>query len=353
VYVTGTYRTDIIGSFDMFAFLRKFDSSGNQLWERTWGGTKKYNEGWSIVVDASGNAYVTGDFEGTVDFNPGAGVENHTANGSLDAFLSKFDPSGTFLWAKTWGGSVDDHGRSVTVDGSGNAYVTGQFQGSADFNPGAGVDNHASNGSYDAFLSKFDSSGNFSWAKTWGGSNAEDGLGVAVDSSGSVYATGYFELTVDFDPGSGVDNHTSNGFRDTYLSKFDSSGGFLWAKTWGGSSTDGSYGLAVDSSGSVYVTGEFRETVDFDPGSGVDNHISNGSCDVFLSKFDSSGGFLLAKVWGGTDWDEGYGVATDGSGNVLVTGYFGGTVDFDPAAAGVDNHTSNGNADVFVSKFAP
>jgi len=355
VYVTGTYRAESLTSFDMFAFLRKFDSSGNLLWERTWGGTKKYNEGWSVVVDASGNAYVTGDFEGTVDFYPGSGVDNHTANGSLDAFLSKFDSSGAFLWAKTWGGSVDDHGRSIDLDGSGNAYVAGQFQETVDFDPGGGVDNHISNGSHDAFLSQFDSAGNFLWAKTWGGGNAEDSPGVAVDNSGSVYATGYFELTVDFDPGGGVDNHTSTNYRDSFLSKFDSSGGFLWARTWGGNSTDASYGVDVDGSGSVYVTGAFRETVDFDPGIGVNNHTSNGAPDVFLSNFDSSGGFLWAKTWGGIDWDEGYGVAADGSGNVYVTGYFGGvggTVDFDPGP-GFDNHTSNGASDIFLSKFVP
>jgi hypothetical protein len=230
--------------------------------------------------------------------------------------------------------------------------VTGQFQASVDFNPGAGVDNHTSNGSYDAFLSKFDSSGNFSWAKTWGGSNAEDGLGVAVDSSGSAYATGFFQGIVDFDPGSGIDEHTSNGYNDVFLSKFDSSGNFLWAKTWGGSSTDGSYGVAVDSSGSVYVAGEFRETVDFDPGSGVDNHTANGSCDIFLSNFDSSGNFLWAKAWGGTDWDEGYGVAADGSGNAYVTGYFGMAVDFDPGP-GEDLHISKGGYNAFLSKFVP
>jgi len=152
-----------------------------------------------------------------------------------------------------------------------------------------------------------------------------------------------------------VDNHTSTNYRDSFLSKFDSSGGFLWARTWGGSSTDASYSVDVDGSGSVYVTGAFREIVDFDPGSGVKNHTSNGAPDVFLSKFDSSGGFLFAKVWGGTDWDEGYGVAADGSGNVYVTGYFGGvggTVDFDPGP-GFDDHTSNGASDIFLSKFAP
>jgi len=321
-------------------------------WARTWGGVD-YDVGNCVAVDGSGNVYVTGSFKGTVDFDPGPGVDNHTFNGTYDVFLSKFDPSGNFLWAKTWGGSSYDMGSRVAVDGSGNVYVTGRFKGTVDFDPAAaGEDNHTSNGNYDVFLSRFDSSGGFIWAKTWGGDNQDVGTGVAVDGSGNVYTTGEFCDTVDFDPGSGFDNHVSNGSEDVFLSKFDASGNFLWAKTWGGSNNDGSSGVALDSSGNVYVTGGFRDTVDFNPAAvGEDNHTSNGNHDVFLSRFDSSGNFIWAKTWGGSNYDVGMEVALDGSGNVYTTGEFEGTVDFDPAAAGEDNHTSNGLYDVFLSKF--
>jgi hypothetical protein len=147
------------------------------------------------------------------------------------------------------------------------------------------VDNHISHGLEDVFLSKFDSSGNYLWAKTWGGSNYDWGYGVAVDGSGSAYVTGNFWWTVDFDPGSSVDNHTSNGGYDVFLSKFDSSGNFKWAKTWGGSMEERAYGVAVGGSGNAYVTGEFYGSADFDPGPGEDWHTSNGYSDVFLSKF--------------------------------------------------------------------
>jgi hypothetical protein len=297
---------------------------------------------------------VTGLFQDLVDFDPGPGVDNHTSNGWYDVFLSKFDSLGNFQWAKTWGGIDFDCGYGVAVDGSGNVYVTGCFEATIDFDPGPGVDNHTSNGYYDVFLSKFDSLGNFQWAKTWGGIDYDYGWGVAVDGSGNAYVTGLFYETVDFDPAAaGVDNHTSNGSYDVFLSKFDSSGNFIWAKTWGGSSGDCGNGVAVDSSGSAYVTGCFASTVDFDPGSGVDNHISNGSVDVFLSKFDSLGAFLWAKTWGGNSDDNGYGVAADNSGNAYVTGFFYSTVvDFDPGN-GVDNRISNGEYDAFLSKFLP
>jgi len=340
------------GPWDVF--LSKFDSSGAFKWARTWGGSNDDDVGTDVAVDGSGNVYVTGWFRGTVDFDPGSGVDNRTSNGYDDVFLSKFDSLGDFKWARTWGGGSNyDWGLGVAVDGSGNVYVTGRFSGKADFDPGSGVDNHTSHGHTDVFLSKLDSSGDFNWARTWGGSDDECGNGVAVHGSGNVYVTGWFIGTVDFDPGSGVDSHTSNGYTDVFLSKLDSSGAFAWARTWGGSGgADQGQGVAVDGSGNVYVTGYFLGTVDFDPGSGVDNHTSNGNYDVFLSKFDSSGAFKGARTWGAITRDEGGGVAVDGSGNVCVTGGFQDTVDFDPGS-GVDNHTSNGECDVFLSKFDP
>jgi hypothetical protein len=335
------------------AFLSKFDSAGSFIWAKTWGGDGQ-DSARGVAVDGSGNAYVTGDFEEIVDFDPGPGVDNHTSNGNDDVFLSKFDSSGNFLWAKTWGGIDYDYGCCVAVDGSGNAYVTGVFQDIVDFDPGSGVDNHTSNGAFDVFLSKFDSSGTYFWVRAWGGLiYSEIGYGVAVDGSGNVCVTGFFEQTVDFDPGPGIDNHTSNG-QDIFLSKFDSSGNFLWAKTWGGHSAaygDIGRGVAVDGSGNVYSTGYFEDTVDFDPGPGVDNHTVNYG-GIFLSKFDSSGNFIWAKTWGDSWFTSGIGVAIDGSGGACVTGDFYGTADFDPGS-GVDNHTSNGDRDAFLSKFKP
>jgi hypothetical protein len=330
------------GSYDVF--LSKFDSSGNFEWARTWGGSDM-DRGMGVAADGSGNVYITGDFWSIVDFDPGGG-NPHTSNGVNDVFLSKFDSSGNFKGAWTWGGSSYDRGSGVVADGSGYVYVTGDFVGTVEFDPSGG-DPHTSNGSYDVFLSKLDASGNFEWARTWGGSHMDLGNGVAVDGSGYVYITGHFMGTVDFDPGGG-DPHASNGERDVFLSKFDSSGNYEWARVWGGSGNDRGDGVAADGSGNVYITGYFNDIVDFDPGGG-DPHISNGKADVFLSEFDSSGNFKGAWTWGGSGNDQGKGVATDSSGNVYVTGNFWYTVDFDPG--GGDPHTSNGGNDVFLSKF--
>jgi hypothetical protein len=362
VYVTGLFYE--IVDFDPAAagienhtsngcddvLLSKFDSSGNFLWARTWGGTG-HDQAYGVATDKSGHTYVTGHLEGMVDFDPGTGVDSHTSKGLTDVFLSKFDSSGNFLWADTWGGSDYDHSSGVAVDPYNNAYVIGGFQGIVDFDPGSEIENHTSNGSYDIFLSKIDPTGSYSGAVTWGGSDYDWPCGVAVDVWSNAYVTGYFNGTVDF----GGDSHTSNGYVDVFLSKFGSSPlYFKWTRTWGGSGSDAGYGVAVDVLGDVYVTGNFQGTdVDFDPAGGIDNHTSNGGVDAFLSQFDSSGYFNWARTWGGTLNDYSLAVAADGSGNAYVTGYFFGTdVDFDPGT-GVDNHTSNGNNDAFLSKFLP
>ncbi|MBT6372369.1 MAG: hypothetical protein HOJ86_06840, partial [Acidimicrobiaceae bacterium] len=129
----------------------------------------------------------------------------------------------------------------------------------------------------------------------FGGTNADYGYSVAVDSSGNVYTTGYFNGTVDFDPGAGTANLTSNGYKDVFVSKLDSSGNYVWAKNFGGTGNDMGYSVAVDSSGNVYTTGYFTGTVDFDPGAGTTNLVPNGSSDAFVSKLDSSGDLVWAK----------------------------------------------------------
>jgi len=320
-------------------------------WARTWGGSDNDN-GYGIAADSAGNIYATGAYSGTVDFDPGSGTDEHTSNGNNDIFLSKFGSSGDFQWARTWGASGPDQAYGVAADGSGNIYVAGGFTGTVDFDPDSGTDVHTSNGFDEIFLSKFDSNGIFQWARTWGGDSSDVGLGVAADGSGNIYVTGHFQSTVDFDPGGGTDIHTSNGFIEIFLSKFDSSGDFQWARTWGGDSSDDGLGVAANGSGNIYITGDYYGTVDFDPGVTTDEHASNGQFDIFLSKFDSSGDFQWARTWGGIDSELGYGVAADDSGNVYVAGQFVSTVDFDPGG-GTDEHTANGSFDIFLSKFDP
>ena len=249
-------------------------------------------------------------------------------------------------YAVDMGGTGIDLAYGIAVDSSDNVYTTGRFQGTADFDPGPGIFNLSSAGVWDIFVSKLDSAGNFVWAKSMGGTDFAEGRGIAVDASGNVYTTGHFHATVDFDPGPGTFNLTWGIF----VQKLDSAGNFVWAKDLGGTSFDEGYGIAVDASDNVYITGIFAGTADFDPGPGIFNLSSAGLNDVFISKLDSAGDFVWAKAMGDASDDWGYGIAVDASGNVYSTGFFAETADFDPGQ-GIANLSSAGGQDIFVSKL--
>ncbi len=222
----------------------------------------------------------------------------------------------------------------VAVDSSGNVYTTGEFSGTVNF----GAGNVTSTGSDDVFVTKLNASGVHQWTTTLGGTSGDTGRGVAVDSSGNVYATGHFIGTVNF----GAGNVTSTGGADVFVTKLNASGVHQWTTTFGGTSADVGYGVAVDSSANVYATGYFIGTVNF----GAGNVTSAGDVDVFVTKLNASGAHQWTTTLGGTSSDVGYGVAVDSSANVYTTGYFGGTVNF-----GAGNVTSAGGMDVFVTKL--
>ena len=352
-------------------FLSKFSPDGTFQWARTWGPADAGGEAYSLAVDASDNIYVQGDFSGTTtNFDPWDPLhpDNHTNHPPLsssdprlfDAFLSKFDKNGNYVWAKTWGGEGYDDGDSVAVDGNGNVYVAGMYASQQiNFDPAggnAGLGHPASDSGIkvDVFLSKFDPDGDFQWVRTWGGQGTDDAPGtIAVDRANNVTVGGRFEsVNCDFDPGSGVDLHSTNGSFDAFISKFDPSGTFLWARTWGGSGWDSAGGLAVDSLNNVYTIGVFVNQVEFDPGGNPAVVTSQGGDDIFLSQFAPDGAFQWVQTWGGSGDDTSYHLAIDGLGQLFSAGSFQGTVDLDPGS-GVDNHVSNGGSDAFLIKFLP
>jgi len=334
------------------AFLSKFDSAGNFQWAQNWGGPVGCNsaESYCVAVNDAGDIFVAGIFWGTVDFDPSEGVEWHTVIGEQDIFLSKFDASGNFQWVRVWGGEGTDEAWGIAVDKSGNPIITGRFGFTVDFDPGPGEDTHVGD-ACDNFLSNFNSSGDFLWARTWGGKNSDFDIsyGIAVDGLENIYVTGTFGKKADFDPGASVDEHTSVGGGDIFVSKFNSSGEFQWARTWGGADDDYGKGIAADSSGNSYVTGWFRHLADFDPGPGVDEHSSDAEDELYLSKFDTSGNFIWARTWNGSAGEDGMGAAVDGAGNPYIIGWFNGTLDLDPGS-GVDEYTTTSYG-AFLCKF--
>lgn len=359
VYVTGVFQdtvdfdpgagvTELISEGSQDVFILKLNSSGDFQWARSLGGSS-IERGNSIAIDHSGNVLVTGSFRNTADLDPGSGVQNETAVGVSDAFVLKLDATGGFIWAKAFGGFLSDIGQSIAVDHSNNIYSTGYFLGNVDFDPGAGTTTAASVGSEDVYIQKLDSSGNFEWVRTFGGSQEERGEGLVIGLN-SLYTTGTFEGTVDFDPGSGTNNQSSNGIADVFIQKLTLSGDHVWTRTIGGISLDEARQIASDHDENLYTIGIFREEVDFDPGAGTDTLVATGVGDIFIHKLDSNGLHDFAVHMGASGLDQGYAIALDPATNIYSTGLFYNTVDFDPGI-GVHNLSAVANADIFVQKL--
>jgi Beta-propeller repeat len=337
-YVTGSFEgTTTIGSATLTSkgkedvFVVKIDSSCNMVWAVSAGGALSEYV-WGISVDSSGNSYVTGSFRGTATF----GTKSLTSKGDADVFVAKVDAAGTFKWAVSAGGVKHDEGRGIAVDSLGNSYVTGRFGGTATF----GTKPLTSKGDTDVFVVKVDVAGTFKWAVSAGGTLLDYGQGIAVDTSGNSYVTGYFRGTATF----GTKSHTSKGKSEVFVAKVDAAGAFKWAISAGGVNHDEGRGIAVDSLGNSYVTGRFGGTATF----GTKSLTAKGYTDVFVTKVDAAGTFKWAVSAGGPASlpdDQGKSITVDSLGNSYVTGSFGYTATF-----GTKVLKSKGYYDVFVAK---
>jgi len=215
---SGVFNLPSAGGFDVF--ISKLDTDGNFLWAKSMEGT---GEGLGIAIDADGNVYTTGGFQETVDFDPGVDTYNLSSNVIQDVFVSKLDTDGNFIWAKNMGGSDITNGSSITADNAGNVYTTGYFSGISDFDPGLGVSNLTSAGSFDIFISKLNKDGDFVWAKRIGATGNDPGWSISIDAIGNVYTAGGFQGTVDFDAGVATNNLISNGGQDIFIAKYSQS----------------------------------------------------------------------------------------------------------------------------------
>nr|WP_299202103.1 SBBP repeat-containing protein [uncultured Brumimicrobium sp.] len=310
-------------------------------WVKRIGGNYDEFQG-DIHVDNSGDIIYTGSFMGTVDFDPGLGTYELSSSGyttppyiSPDVFVSKLDENGSFLWAKSLGGVANDGGSDVATDVNGNIYISGSFVGTSDFNPDSSTYNLTSNGDRDAFVLKLNSNGEFVWAKSFGGSQADGIKSLTIDGNGNIYTTGEFRGTVDFDPGSGTYNMTSAGNTDAFITKYDANGNFEWAQQLGNAGYDTGESIVVDSYENIYFTG---------------GTWSSGNYQIFISKVNSNGNFLWTKELGdtGVGLDIGYSIITDNDGNNYTIGQFQNTVDFDP---GPGEHNLTAMNDIFVLKL--
>lgn len=211
-------------------FVSKLDASGDFKWAVSMGSSSSASRGECIAIDPFGNVYVTGMFMGTADLDPGPATYNLTSAGGSDAYVVKLDVFGNFIWAVSFGTTSSEIGYGITVDNLGNVFTCGTFSNTVDFDPGLATSYITSNGSVDVFIQKLDPAGNLIWAKALGGAQSDFGSSIQVDNSGNVYTTGYFQGNADFNPSGSTNNLSSNGSRDVFISKLNSSGNFVWAQ---------------------------------------------------------------------------------------------------------------------------
>lgn len=271
-------------------------------------------------------------------------------------FLNLFGSYGqtpTWQWAKNFGGGKSDCGIDIVTDVNGNIFTLGYFRDTVDFDPGPGIFNMIPAATATPlFLTKLDAAGNFIWAKQFGFANYDLGFALNVDAVGNIYVTGYYTGTVDFDPGVGTYNLTSNGYTQYYILKLDNAGNFAWVKTFGGCFNGPRCHTVIDDSGNLITAGSFVGTADFDPGAAVVNLTSVGR-DIFILKLDAAGNYIWVKHISGNLNNYVNKIAVDISNNIYLAGSFSGTTDFDPGA-GVNTLYGGSitNGDIFVAKYS-
>ncbi|MBL7788706.1 MAG: T9SS type A sorting domain-containing protein [Chitinophagales bacterium] len=324
------------------AFLVKFNSSGVRQWATYYGGADD-DRGTYCHVDKNNNVYLAGRAMSTASI-ASTGAHQTTHGGDFDAFVVKFNSSGTRQWATYYGGgNIEEHVTCATDTGL-NVYLAGTTQ--SNNNIFAGGFQNTFGGFSDAFLVKFNASGVRQWGTFYGGTALDEGGQCAVDKNGSVYLGGTTLSTTNIS-GSGFQN-TKNAARDAFLVKFNPNGTRAWGTYYGGSQPDYGNSVCVDTFLNVYLSGFTYSTSDIANG-GFQNTFG-GSNDAYLVKFNTSGSRLWGTYYGGTNGDYGPHCITDKAGNVYLSGYTLSTNAI--ASAGLFN-TSKGNIEGYIVKFNP
>jgi hypothetical protein len=405
IYVSGYFTSDnmTIGavllenmglSFND-GFLAKYDPLGNLLWAQRFGGTSN-DRGTAVATDKDGNVFLTGYFYSpTIIF----GTDTLKNAGNVgDIFIVKFDGLGNIIWAKREGAVALEIPHSIHIDGNNNIIVAGRFSSnSITF----GTTTLLQAGSMDVFIVKYNPEGNILWAKGAGGGSNDEGYALSSDNAGNIYLAGYFTQPANF----GSVKLTSAGQADMFIAKYDPSGNVLWAKRAGGKGDDRATGLQTDATGNSYITGFFtNDSISFGqiliPNDSVDNsfiakydtdgnviwakgiggdceakelaiHNNNvyisgtfnadtlkygtstlivaGNSDFFLLNCDTNGNanWVIKQTSDGTSGESAVSVATDNSGNVIITGFFSS----EPLTFGTTGLNSVRGFNMFVAKL--
>jgi hypothetical protein len=314
---------------------------------------------FELKVDHQNNIYITGYFNGSLDFDPNFG--NHTLSSVYDnSFIAKYDSSGSFLWVKQIKGNYENNSLGLFIDKNDNIYFAGYFRDTIDADPGIGVYSLSTQLSYlySMYITKLDKNGNFIWAKTIGGPNSMGNspkIALTVDKNENVFVTAQFFVTnVDFDPGPNTVHLPASSANGYFILKLDSIGNYKWVKSTGNGSA-GTYDIKLDGDENIVVGGGFNGTVDFDSGPGQIQYTAPGNykSDIFISKYDSSGTLKWVRAIGGAENDNLYSIGIDKFNNIYACGIYKKVVDFDPGIHSWLGISVNNSTDGFMSKYDP
>ena len=333
VYISGFTEGSLDGntnSGDFDLFLVKYDSSGSKQWNQQLG-TSSFENVNGLGIDSSSNLFVVGYTESGLDGNTNAGDAGDDSYGR-DAFLVKYNSSGTKQWTKQFGTNYDETSGGVAIDSSGNIFVTGSTGGGLDGNTYSGTTTSQCSRCQDLFLVKFNTSGTKQWTNQLGSAYADPPRGISVDSSDNIYIAGE-------NWGGGLDgnSHAGGSWPDIYLVKYNNSGAKQWTKQIGTSSYESVNGIAIDSNDNIYVTGYTQGN--------LDGETNSYNSDMYLIKYNDSGNKQWTKLLGtgsSNGDEEGKAITIDSSNNIFITGTTTGTF---------SGNTNFGSIDMFLVKY--
>lgn len=357
-FMNGTGLAGTEAGFSGDIFVAKYTNGGNFVWAFQISGEYSHDKTEGIDVDDNDNIYIVGAVNATsatpIDADPGPAVYDIGGPSHGHGFVAKYTTNSNFIWAFSFGqyGMNSGGSKIKIIPGDTTFVLTGFFRGTSDFDPGSGVYNMTSNGAEDLIVAKYSINKTFMWAYSTGGPTADVGLEIDVDGNKDVYVTGWFNGTnIDFNPSTTAVNYLSSaGGTDSYVLKYSKNGTYLWAKSFGSTLNDAGNSLSLNGS-ELLITGDFKNTVDFDPGPAIYNLTSNGGSDMYVGQLDTMGNFICAENIGGLLDDIGYTIKSIAIDTFLMSGnYNTNNIDFDPSAATMIR-TNAGQTDAYVSKY--
>jgi hypothetical protein len=364
----GSTATTLANSGGKDGFVAKYNSAGVVQWAARQAGTLA-DYAMSPAVDSSGNVFVAGYFSSNpftlYNVDGSAFATTLATSGLEDSFVAKYNSAGVVQWAARQGGASSDLPRSAAVDSSGNVIIAGNYNANPltlyNANGSAFATTLINSGGMDGFIAKYNSAGVVQWAARQASTGTDSVNGISIDSSGNLFITGHYSATLTLynsDASPFATTLDPGGAQESFIAKYNSAGVVQWAARQGGTGTDNGYGIAVDLSGNVFITGLYTSDpltlYNSDGSPFATTLIRAGGQDAFIAKYNSAGVVQWAARVGGLVNERGNGIAVDLSGNVFITGFYTSNLltlynsDGSPFATTLAN---SGGLDAFIAKY--